>query len=207
MKTITVNNVAVDIHDGPIGISVSGGADSAILLYILMKDYKGPLHIFTCSSEEKNRRSPYYALDIIGKCLDLTGFDQTFIRHHIHFVPTQTYTALIDPLAQAIDDYELSYMYTAVTAHPPLIDLDSFKSPTPLLERRHPDIVRPLYSRRFYMPMFNINKKVVAGMYEELGVLEDLFPLTRSCESFSLLDGHCGECWWCEERKWGFGKL
>lgn len=31
--TINFNNISLDIHPGPIGISVSGGADSAILLW------------------------------------------------------------------------------------------------------------------------------------------------------------------------------
>lgn len=56
-----------------------------------------------------------------------------------------------------------------------------------------------------YTPFHRIDKKVIAGMYEELNLLETLFPLTRSCENNNLLEGHCGECWWCEERLWAFG--
>ena len=47
------------------------------------------------------------------------------------------------------------------------------------------------------------------------GIVDELFPLTRSCESEEkgqqMLDGgpeeHCGKCWWCLERQWAFGRL
>jgi 7-cyano-7-deazaguanine synthase in queuosine biosynthesis len=35
-----------------------------------------------------------------------------------------------------------------------------------------------------------------------------IFPITRSCESWTNdFSKHCGECWWCKEREWGFGRL
>lgn len=35
---------------------------------------------------------------------------------------------------------------------------------------------------------------------------QELYALTISCESLTDPDPiHCGDCWWCEERKWGFG--
>ena len=44
-------------------------------------------------------------------------------------------------------------------------------------------------------------------MYTELGIMDSLFTVTRSCESVTLTEGHCGECWWCQERMWGFNRL
>jgi len=44
-------------------------------------------------------------------------------------------------------------------------------------------------------------------------LLETLFPVTRSCEWNEHVVGedpgmeHCGNCWWCHERKWAFGRL
>ena len=53
-----------------------------------------------------------------------------------------------------------------------------------------------------------MDKKDIARLYEEEGILDDLFPLTRSCENDDTLDYHCGFCWWCDERKWAFnGRL
>ena len=57
-------------------------------------------------------------------------------------------------------------------------------------------------------PFLGMDKKDIARLYEEEGILDDLFPLTRSCENDDTLDYHCGYCWWCDERKWAFnGRL
>jgi len=64
-------------------------------------------------------------------------------------------------------------------------------------------------------PFTNIDKRAVYQLYAINNVVDDLFPLTRSCESDAkgqqILDGgpeeHCGKCWWCLERQWAFGRL
>jgi len=41
-------------------------------------------------------------------------------------------------------------------------------------------------------------------------LLDSLFPITRTCEENAYdptIVPHCGECVWCQERLWGFGKL
>lgn len=58
------------------------------------------------------------------------------------------------------------------------------------------------------------------ALYEKMNVLYDLFPLTYSCEEFDptlkklvkVVDkyyelSHCGLCWFCCERAYGFGRL
>lgn len=206
MDSVKLNNVSIDIHEGSIGISVSGGADSAILLYILMKYAPGPIHTFTCSSEEKHRVSPHIALDVIGKCIDLTG--KTDVLHHTYFVEKQTHQSWLDGLLVYTTNKTVNMMYTGATALPPDDVLATFKTTSGLYDKRNPNLIRPVYYNRFgnfYTPLFNINKQQICEMYKELGVLEELYPLTRSCEDFTLTQGHCGRCWWCEERQWGFG--
>lgn len=60
-------------------------------------------------------------------------------------------------------------------------------------------------------PFWKLNKRMIAKLYEYYGVTDDLFPLTFSCEgdryTNSFYTFHCGKCWWCKERKWGFGRL
>ena len=47
---LLTEEVSLKIYDGPIGIMVSGGVDSAILLYYLMKHTKDTIHIYTTGS-------------------------------------------------------------------------------------------------------------------------------------------------------------
>jgi hypothetical protein len=50
-------------------------------------------------------------------------------------------------------------------------------------------------------------------IYEKYNLMDTLYPVTRSCEWVSYTNwpdpgnNHCGKCWWCQERVWGFGKL
>ena len=53
-------------------------------------------------------------------------------------------------------------------------------------------------------PFFNLDKRQIAELYKQHNLLDTLFPLTVSCITEIT---HCGECWFCKERIWGFGKL
>jgi len=208
MKTITISNVNIDIHDGPVGVGVSGGADSAIMLYIVMTYCEGPIHVYTCVSKQKNRVAPHVAINVIGKCIDLLG--RTDVTHHSTFVDKQEWHNMFGEAVNDANTGKINYMYSGLTASPPNAVLEGFNEKLNMPVSRDPSIVREVYrppNGKFYAPFYNVDKQKICEVYKELGVLEDLFPVTRSCESFVLTEGHCGKCWWCEERQWGFGRL
>jgi hypothetical protein len=57
-----------------------------------------------------------------------------------------------------------------------------------------------------YQPIRNADKRITMWLANELGVLEDLLPITRSCEGgpdeTENFTKECMQCWWCLERKW-----
>jgi hypothetical protein len=71
------------------------------------------------------------------------------------------------------------------------------------------------------MPFVHKDKKEgTAAMYKELDIIDDLLPLTYSCEEhrssektkLNVVNGyqeysHCGRCWFCLERAYAFGRL
>jgi len=208
MQTLTINNVNIDIHDGPIGVSVSGGADSSILLYILMKYAKGAVHVYTCANKAKSRTAPHYALKVIGKCIDMLNRNNVY--HHVVFVDEQTESNMLTHGIADLNSGKINYLYTGVTANPPVEVTDKFTDNSRTRSERNPYDIKPFYTgnnNRNYRPFINVDKKVISGIYKELNVLDDIFPLTRSCEDLILTSGHCGHCWWCEERQWGFSRL
>jgi 7-cyano-7-deazaguanine synthase in queuosine biosynthesis len=207
MKTITVCDVPFDIYDGSVGCSVSGGCDSAILLYTLMLHCQGPITCYTCSSAQKNFAAPHHAYDVITRCVQLTGRLDT--QHVVYYVTEQTKSTLITPLARAMAARQHTVMYLGSTALPPDSESQYFKLSSGLYDIRNPNVIRDTYAgatRQYYSPMFNQNKKKIRELYEHYGLLETLYPITRSCESLTLTRGHCGACWWCEERMWAFGR-
>ena len=204
-KTITVSGVEIDIAQGPIGISASGGADSSLLLYILLSNHPGPIHAFTCVSEEKHRGSGAASQRVVQRCIELTGNDN--IIHHMWYVKRQDNDQLV-PLQmryQQLGIYGLRYV--GVTADPPADVSSRFLHPTTETAWRDPLVTRDVHLGDVYRPFTNIDKREIARLYAELGLLDTLFPVTRSCESTSQGHDHCGTCWWCEERYWAFGRL
>lgn len=208
MQRTEISGVEFDLHTGPVGIAFSGGADSTILLYILLRYISGPIHIFTCSSRDRGWVQPQHASKVINYLLDVSGRNDVY--HHTHFVPTKNKSTIFSHMMS--EKYGCDIIYTAGTCFPSSKDLEEFDvdknlDPTWLYEIRDPKIVRPLYNPPFYSPWWNQNKKFIAGVYKDFGQLETLFPLTRSCENGRVLSGHCGRCWFCQERKWAFGRL
>lgn len=208
MKTIKINNLDFDLHEGPVGIAHSGGADSAIMLYILMLNIQGPIHVYTCANKLKNRTNPIFALKVIGSLLDITGRNDVY--HHTFFTNKQTHETLFKPLTEILKTGQINIMYTAGTALPPdedLWDKTKFTTDCGLYNRRNQNTERSVYNGKFYSPWWNKDKKFVAEVYKELAMTDILYPITRSCEDLYLTEGHCGKCWWCEERLWAFNRL
>ena len=56
-KTITVCGIDIPVASGPIGISVSGGADSVALLYTLLVEFpQKEFHVYTAIENDKDFR-------------------------------------------------------------------------------------------------------------------------------------------------------
>jgi hypothetical protein len=57
-----------------------------------------------------------------------------------------------------------------------------------------------------YQPIRNADKRITMWLADNLGVLEDLLPITRSCEGGPIetenFTKECMQCWWCLERRW-----
>ena len=59
------------------------------------------------------------------------------------------------------------------------------------------------------MPYLHVDKKFVAGVYKKHKLMDELYPLTKSCawgpESGNTnYPGDCGKCFWCNEKAWAF---
>ena len=200
----------IDIPDyKKIGLSVSGGADSALLVYYLMKNTTSELHFFTFASAEKFNRSATAAFNVITKCRELTH--RSDIHMHLHYAPVQERLQIIDFMVSAVDSGIVDVLITGTTSIPHKEVCENFivKLPEDISARRDPTKIKPLWtnSNKIYHPMTNLTKMDIANAYRELGILDTVFPLTVSCESLDNIETHCGQCWWCEERLWGFGRL
>lgn len=208
MKSILVDNVVVDIADGPIGLSFSGGADSSLLLYIVMQHSTHPIHLYTFASKNKQWRNAITSINVVSKCIELTNNKN--VQHHITYIEEQTPEVIYSKMGDMITRDNAVALYTGMTKLPPkqvyeqfIESLDDWIIDKRTDEKRYPEYS---YDNKLYTPFVNLNKQDIARLYNTLGITETLYPVTNSCEGNFTLNQHCGKCWWCEERHWAFGK-
>jgi 7-cyano-7-deazaguanine synthase in queuosine biosynthesis len=200
------------VQHANVGISVSGGADSAVLLYILMSKFEPTqqLHIYSFGKADTHYSAISGARAVTTQCSKLTGF--TNYQHHVDYDLVQNRQTLFRNPVRDLQNQTIDFLYTGITANPTPEVAETFCGDTQdfVLEMRDPAVVRDtMLTENICTPFTNLNKQQIAKIYSELNILETLYPHTRSCESHDpkYLGTHCEQCWWCDERQWGFGKL
>ena len=218
-------NLFLNLDWKRIGISLSGGADSALLAYLILKETDADIYFTTQVRMWKTRPwQRYIAQDVVE------WFREHFsnrIEHIEGFIPPE----LEEPASPLIKDeygvdkpgnriilrahnewvahtYKLDAWYAAVNKNP---DVDI---PGALLERN--EGVLPLHMKHMGVdichPFVYTTKDWIVNQYYKNDI-EDLFNITRSCEGeFKDLDYTtynpkqtvpiCNECFWCKEREW-----
>jgi len=187
-----------------IAISVSGGADSALLAYMicdLAKDHNVNIHIINHIRCWKTKPWQQHDADRVYRWL-LQRFDHTIFKRHTNFIAPELEYGNIGP--SLVDEYgkhvsgdnieirafaeyvcfseNVDAYFNGVTRNPKEIDLGGMASrdidPSPdnqhLLEMKH-------MGKMVYHPFRFIDKSEILKKYKELGIME-LFELTRSCE-------------------------
>jgi hypothetical protein len=205
-------------------INISGGADSAILLMMLVQYCEkhipdAELHVITSANPIKGWYNAKWSTSVLNKVLHITG--TKLIKSHYTFYSIDQIRLELDEaelMQQGLNDITLSIHGT--TQNPPIEDSDKFglESYKPRDPGHGREIVYKNNSIITLLPFMQVDKRMIAHLYKHFNVLEELLPYTRSCEwhegfeyDYVIVpnpgDGHCGECWWCKERKWAFGRL
>lgn len=211
-----------------IGIWMSGGADSSLLCYLLAKKIKEeqlPYKIQPLTVQK--RPNIFESVPVKNKIVELLDADDIFENHIIYHAPaegweTENYLSLFSTKnRENIKNNLFQVLFSGITTNPPRDVQENFqwgiledverKRGTNVLKDTIRYFTETVDSNEYEFyeikPFFNIDKKKISDLYKEHDLLETLFPLTRSCEDRTYTKGHCGKCWWCEERLWAFGKL
>ena len=207
-----------------IGIKISGGLDSAILCYMLCKyvaeeKQDGIIYPITIEKEIK----PFhlkFARDIVKFCKREFPYVK-FGRHLMykqkdHETDHDTTQHIV--LTTLIINKIIDCHFVGITKNPPMDIIfydENGEEHTPPHERDDDGTIRQTSIRSHigdyisYRPFVNINKKGIQELYAKFGLLKTLAVETRSCESrcpikTNKFTTHCGKCWDCAERLWGF---
>ena len=201
-------------------MNISGGADSAVLLWMLINYCEenipeAEIHVITSANPVKGWYNAKWSTTVLDKILELTG-TELIKSHYTFYSDDQRRTELNDTERLIRDIHGITFTVHGTTQNPPL-DIEH------LLKGRHQPRdkghSRPAFSKlgedvTRWMPVMSVDKRFIAYLYEHFDLMESLFPFTRSCEQEarhnkdepSWMITHCGECWWCKERHWAFGK-
>jgi len=215
-----------------IGISLSGGADSALLSYLICQNTNADIHFL---NQIRMWRTRPWQIDIADRVVDWFRyrFDNNFFVHR-NFIPPEleepntTYITdeygklksgnriILRAHAEFIAHQEkLDALYAAVNRNPSL----DFAGALP----ERDEGVLPLHfihdNVEVCHPFVYTRKDWIIGQYYQ-NKIEDLLKITRSCEGdkndypeiFGNLDyttytpgqfvPECGKCFWCKERNW-----
>lgn len=204
-----------------IGIKVSGGADSAIVLYMLAKyimeehgQENAEIHVITCNSVEKMFQV-HHAKKVMDKVAELTGI--TYAGHHTAIVSAESDETYIGGQKEFLDklyaDGIIECNLNGITAIPSPEDCPEMNEGLVgqiIDERVRSGEKKPHISGKSFRPVINLDKRGIAELYRNLGVEKELYPITRSCEGnrdTTRIEHQCGKCWTCRERIWAFGYL
>jgi len=70
---------------------------------------------------------------------------------------------------------------------------------------------KPEFRYNVYKPFLNVNKRFVAGVFKENNLMDDLYPITRSCvggkNQTNNFTEWCWQCFWCYEKEWAFNEV
>lgn len=198
-----------------VGIKISGGADSAIVAYMLAKYIKEERPDMTIIPITVTHIQKNYQVEFSKKVMAFieNEFDIKFGEQYVSMAESEeTYAQTQHDLVNKLfSDNTIDCLYMGLTHNPPMEVMMTF---APMVieagfpDRNHTAPKNPKISMSRYAPLINMDKKEVAELFRQYGLMDTLFPLTRSCEDVTTdFTEHCKiKCFHCHERFWGFGR-
>jgi len=197
MKTAISSPIAVKIpipeNCATINVLISGGLDSTLLLYLIMRD--SPQVPVICHTAATFRGTAIYTPPILEYMNSKFGSALTMK------VWGKKQKILIRNLVTLVQDGSDEYVFSGCNANPPIDDAYFYPVKSIFPSRGDPA------NEKHLRPFINMDKRDIIGGYIQNDIL-DLMSLTRSCGRGSAayaeyLTERCGFCFFCVERQWG----
>jgi len=173
------------------GLLLSGGLDSAVLLYLLIKQCSTiNLQPFTIPKHDGSALYADLIIDHFNKKFGLSIPRTIFVGNPDAHHTEQSTTAIIE----IFKNHKVDYLFMGVNTNPP--ELDNLNgAPKRKLESTDPKLLYPFAHM--------LKDEIIKIMLDE--GQEDLADITHSCTEKKI--GRCGRCWQCTERAWAFKQL
>lgn len=172
-----------------INVLLSGGADSTLLTYLVLKQYNLPVicHIMNNDDEIFNRL-----------LVPINQYFQTKFGDRYKVSRIRQQGMFIRDAVQRILSVYPGVVLTGCNK------VVTHFTPTVYIPGDTPPVRGPAFNEYHLRPFIDIDKVEILRIYVQENIL-DLFKLTRSC-GLSGLD-KCGGCYFCMERDWALSTL
>jgi len=178
-------------HDAKkIGVLCSGGVDSTLLLYLLVKQNFENIMVFTFFQK---RDKKYKILENIVNTINE--------KFSIHCLNNNFFIRI--GVQNIIDVIGCDYVYTG--CNKVIWDENEFV-PTIHIPNDTPPVRGDPLNEKHLRPFINMDKIEIVKLYIEHNII-DLLQSTRSCGYPNGYVNPCGGCYFCTERKWALTKL
>jgi hypothetical protein len=170
-----------------IGVFISGGMDSAVLYYLLLKENisQNNRHFIVPFVIAREEGSKYFAVPVIRHIHRLLNLP----KPEIYFLDIEK----LEPHRQVVAGIDLAYSIGCEVVYTGAIEqlaIHAIGWDRPQLKETY----------NFKAPFLSINKSHIISLISQLG-LESIFYITYACVQDK---GRCNQCNGCNERAWGF---
>ncbi len=169
---------------GKVGIVMSGGMDSWVLYNLLLRQGSAPT-IFNIKRDDD--------IDSIHHLKVLTGRSDII---QIYGTSNNTFTKIREGIDIVLDQYEMDQLYTGVNIIPHIEYFPEFANDN--RPRRPWNIDWPTLR----VPFHHLYKYHIIDL-----AMSNHIDLSNTISCTVNADSHCGECWFCKERQWGYDQL
>ena len=214
-------------------LMLSGGLDSAILFYIICKYYP-EVEVLPATGKDLDLSGDSLCAKDIVSFMKEQFPDAKILQHSEYIYKSSdplwikqskelfndfefasvtglsTHLQQTNGLKKIREQTGISLFVNAVTANPPIeeMKLHNFLNNSDRYRNTNNEatVTKTRLGGTMYKPWVNIDKRFIAHIYNKEKITQLLYPLTKSCISeYSTYENrHCGTCWWCKEREWGF---
>ena len=228
LKVSTTDQVFnFEISDDKVGITLSGGIDSAVFLQTIAQFLSdtGQNHVSVIPFHGMENLRP----DTVGSVQSICDYT------HSHYPDLNLQDLVVFPVYSEIvyskkkkgldeqgkvpqmnafyDLYELPEIIMAMNCLPEKHILDEWGCNYYSIDRlrRDRDVYEVFDNFRYYKPIVNCDKRMTKALFDYLELDDELLEMTSSCTGFPSETEYytkpCGKCYHCQEKKWAFGKL
>ena len=183
--------------DGTVGVMLSGGLDSAVLLSLISKEIsekKLPINVqvFTVPKFDGSINQVDSIISYISKKFNVKILPKIVVGDPTLYHRSQNESGI----REVLTTYKsIKQLFLGINQNPPLKFKVSGTYPDRVASSDHPNIK---------IPFVNLYKTHIVDLIYQFS-LEELLNITHTCTEQQ--EGRCGKCFQCSERQWAFEQL